>query len=81
MSDLANVDAILLDLHMPEQDGIEVLRQLGEREKFPPVIVLTGQGDRDIAVTAMKLGAIDFIEKPYEPGLLLNALAVAISNR
>lgn len=72
---------ILLDMRMPRYDGIEVLRQLGERASFPPVVVLTGHGDLSLAVEAMKLGAMDFIEKPYEPARLVNALNLAISNR
>lgn len=80
----ANQDSftcILLDMRMPGSDGIEVLCQLGQRDSFPPVVVLTGHGDITLAVEAMKLGAMDFIEKPYEPALLLSALNVAISNR
>ena len=76
-----STDCILLDMRMPGADGIEVLRQLGERDTCPPVVVLTGHGDLALAVEAMKLGAMDFIEKPYEPSLLLNALHVAIANR
>lgn len=81
MSDLADVKCVLLDMHMPGRNGIEVLRELGERESFPPVVVLTGHGDVALAVDAMKLGAMDFIEKPYEPTILLDSIAVAISNR
>jgi len=79
--DLTYIKCVLLDIRMPGTDGIEVLRQLGERDRFPPVVVLTGHGDLALAVEAMKLGAMDFIEKPYEPALLLNALNLAIRNR
>ena len=79
--DLTPVGCVLLDIRMPGTDGIEVLRQLGERERFPPVVVLTGHGDMALAVEAMKLGAMDFLEKPYEPAPLLNALNLAIRNR
>lgn len=80
-SDQISFTCILLDMRMPGSDGIEVLRQLGEESSFPPVVVLTGHGDLTLAVEAMKLGAMDFIEKPYEPTLLLGALNLAISNR
>ena len=80
-ADLTNFAVILLDMRMPGADGIEVLRQLGERESCPPVVVLTGHGDVTLAVEAMKLGALDFLEKPYEPGHLMESLATAIGSR
>ena len=63
---------VLLDFHMPGSDGLEVLRQLGDRvpTTFLPII-LTGEGNIDIAVSAMKAGAFDFLEKPYKPDELL----------
>lgn len=76
-----SIDCILLDMRMPGSDGIEVLRQLGERKSHPPVVVLTGHGDMALAVEAMKLGAMDFLEKPYDPAKLLNAINDAISAR
>lgn len=78
---LDRIDCVLLDMRMPGADGIEVLRQLGERPNFPPVVVLTGHGELSLAVEAMKLGATDFLEKPYEAALLLGALKLAVSNR
>lgn len=65
---------ILLDVRMPVMDGLEVQRALGERGITFPVIVLTGHGDVNVAVSAMKAGAIDFIEKPFEKTVLLAAL-------
>lgn len=64
---------VLLDIHMPQMDGIEVQRQLTERGVTFPVIVLTGQGDVSIAVRAMKNGAFEFLEKPYLNEVLLEA--------
>lgn len=65
---------ILLDIRMPEMDGLEVQRELNARGVALPVIVLTGHGDVATAVTAMKQGALDFLEKPFEKALLLDAL-------
>ena len=56
---------VLLDIHMPLMDGLEVQRQLTAKGVNFPVIVLTGQGDIAIAVQAMKNGAFEFLEKPY----------------
>ena len=64
---------VLLDIHMPRMDGLEVQRQLLERGVAFPVIVLTGQGDVSIAVQAMKNGAFEFLEKPYLNEVLLQA--------
>jgi two-component system response regulator FixJ len=68
---------ILLDVRMPEMDGLEVQRTLHERGVAMPVIILTGHGDISIAVRAMKAGAIDFIEKPFEKDVLLGAIEAA----
>lgn len=58
-------DLILLDLRMPEGDGFEVLRYLRQRGSHPPVIVLTGVDDISIASECVKLGAADYLTKPY----------------
>lgn len=65
---------ILLDIRMPEMDGLEVQRALRDAGCLLPVIIMTGHGDVPIAVQAMKAGAVDFIEKPFEKQTLLNAL-------
>jgi two-component system response regulator FixJ len=65
---------ILLDVRMPGMDGLEVQMALKERDIRLPVIVMTGHGDVSVAVQAMKVGAIDFIEKPFEKATLLGAL-------
>jgi two-component system response regulator FixJ len=65
---------ILLDVRMPGMDGLEVLRTLAKNGVFLPVIVMTGHGDINVAVQAMKAGAIDFIEKPFERKVLGNSL-------
>lgn len=58
---------ILLDLRMPRMDGLQVLEQLSERRPEIPVIVLTAHGTIDSAVEATKLGAIEFLQKPFVP--------------
>lgn len=69
-----DVTCIVLDVSTPERHGIDVLRRLAERGVAPPVIVLTGQADLGLVVEAMKLRAIDLIEKPYQPESLLGAV-------
>jgi two-component system response regulator FixJ len=59
---------------MPEMDGLQVQHQLNERGVTMPVIVLTGHGDVTIAVKAMRNGAFDFLEKPFEADQLLSAI-------
>jgi len=66
---------VLLDLNMPGLDGLLVLRRLQQSDGRFETILLTGQGDIGIAVEALKSGAADFIEKPYDNGMLLGALA------
>ena len=65
---------ILLDVRMPDMDGLEVQAALGDRGIFLPVIIMTGHGDINLAVQAMKAGAVDFIEKPFGRATLLSAL-------
>lgn len=65
---------VLLDVRMPGMDGLAVLRALEENGVTMPVIVLTGHGDVSVAVEAMKSGAMDFIEKPYDKQTLLAAI-------
>jgi two-component system response regulator FixJ len=72
-----HVSCIILDVSTPDREGIEVLRRLAERATAPPVIVLTGQADIGLVVEAMKLRAIDLIEKPYLPESLLGAVGRA----
>lgn len=67
----------LLDVRMPEMDGIEVQRALGERGISMPVIILTGQGDMSITVRAMQDGAIEVVEKPFEKAVILDAITAA----
>jgi DNA-binding NtrC family response regulator len=61
----ASYDVALLDIVMPELDGLEVLRQMREEPEVPEVIIITGNGTIETAITAMKLGAYDYMSKPY----------------
>jgi two-component system response regulator FixJ len=65
---------ILLDIRMPGVDGLEVQKALQEKGVGLPVIIMTGHGDVELAVKAMKAGAVDFIEKPFEKTALLSSL-------
>jgi len=68
---------VLLDVRMPDMDGLEVQRALRGRGVMLPVIIMTGHGDVDMAVQAMKAGASDFIEQPFEKAALLACIAAA----
>ena len=70
---------ILLDVRMPVMDGIEVQQTLRANGVTLPVIIMTGHGDIDVAVQAMKYGAVDFIEKPFEKAVLLSAIEEGFS--
>lgn len=68
---------VLLDVRMPDIDGLAVQRELRARGVMLPVVIMTGHGDIDMAVTAMKAGASDFIEKPFEKAALLGCIDAA----
>jgi two-component system response regulator FixJ len=70
---------ILLDIRMPGMDGLEVQEELKGKGVTLPVIIMTGHGDVTLAVRAMKAGAIDFIEKPFEKAVLLAAIDHGLS--
>ena len=70
---------ILLDIRMPGMDGLEVQQALKEKGVVLPVIIMTGHGDVALAVRAMKAGAIDFIEKPFEKAALFDAIEQGVN--
>jgi len=70
---------ILLDIRMPGMDGLEVQEALKAKGVTLPVIIMTGHGDVSLAVRAMKAGAIDFIEKPFQKAVLLSAIEQGIN--
>ena len=69
---------LILDVRMPEMSGIELQRELNERKFGMPIIFITGHGDVPMAVEAMKHGAIDFLEKPYNDQQLLDNINKAL---
>jgi two-component system sensor kinase FixL len=69
---------VLLDMRMPGLSGLDVLARFAERGISVPVIMMSGHGDLDVAVRAMKLGAVDFFEKPYEKHALIAAIERAL---
>src|SRR6516162_11919040 len=69
---------VITDVRMPDMSGIELLRRLKELKIGVPVIVITGHGDIGLAVEAMKIGATDFFEKPFDDDLLLASVRSAL---
>jgi two-component system response regulator FixJ len=72
---------VVTDIRMPQMDGLELQRRLREAKAALPVIVMTGHGDVSLAVEAMKAGAVDFIEKPFDDEVLLSAVRSALERR
>ena len=70
---------VLLDVRMPGMDGLTLQARLATLDNHLPVVVMTGQGDVQTAVRAMKAGAVDFIEKPYDDEVLVKAIELALS--
>ena len=82
---LAQVDqlapgCIVTDVRMPGMSGLELVRLLAERGVPHPVIVITAHGDVAMAVEAMRAGAIDFLEKPFEDEALLSSIRLALTS-
>ncbi len=74
-------DVVLTDLKMPDIDGIEVLRKVKEEWPEVEVIMITGYQTITTAVQAIKLGAFDYIEKPFTPDSILSAVKKAVEQR
>ena len=71
----------LVDVRMPEMDGLELQRRLTAAAPALPVIIITGHGDIAMAVKAIKAGAVDFVEKPFPDRAILDGIAQALASR
>jgi two-component system response regulator FixJ len=69
---------LILDVNMPDVDGLQLQRRLTQRNLYFPIVMMTGQGDVRIAVEAMKAGAVDFIEKPFTPEDIRESVGLAL---
>lgn len=72
-------DCVVADVRMPGLSGIDLVRRFAEEGRAMPIILITGHGDVDMAVAAIKLGAFDFIEKPFDESRLLDSIRNATS--
>ena len=77
----ANLSCVITDVRMPGMSGIDLLRRLRERKISVPVIVITGHGDIPLAVEAMRIGAIDFLEKPFDDEVLIASVKAALRQK
>jgi DNA-binding NtrC family response regulator len=76
-----NYDLVLTDIRMPEIGGMKILRDIKRQKPDLPVVIITGYSTVDGAVQAMKLGASEYIEKPFTPDLLLEKISAVFSKR
>lgn len=70
---------VLLDLRLPDLGGLEILSAIQDLEGCPSVLILTGHGDVPVAVEAMKMGVVDFMQKPFSNDTLLEAVERAMA--
>ncbi len=73
-----SVGCLIVDVRMPDMDGLQLQQELLARHSLLPVIIMTGHGDIPIAVQAMKAGAVDFLEKPFNDDVLLDSVRRAL---
>jgi two-component system, LuxR family, response regulator FixJ len=71
--------SVILDVHMPGRSGLEILRELNAEHYPSPIFIISGKGDIQMAVEAIKNGAFDFIEKPFEPNTVVTRVGDAIA--
>lgn len=77
----ASLGCVITDIRMPGMSGVDLLRRLKELKVGVPVIVITGHGDVSLAVEAMKIGAADFFEKPFNDDQLVASVRAALQQR
>jgi two-component system response regulator FixJ len=75
---LRSAACLIADIRMPGMDGLTLQEQLADRQMLLPVIFITGHGDVPLAVRAMKAGAVDFVEKPFDAEMLLASIRKAV---
>ncbi len=74
-----DAQCILLDVRLPDGDGLDILQRLVDRGCAARTIIMTGHGDVPMAVKAMRIGASDFVEKPFDPDEMLQAVERAVA--
>lgn len=76
-----NWDVVALDMVLPDRDGIDIMRQIIEEQPSTPVILMTGHGTVETAIEATRVGAFDYITKPFRPSKLGETVEVALAYR
>lgn len=72
-------DCVILDVHMPGKSGLDILKEVNFEKSNVPVFIISGQGDIPMAVKAIKEGAFDFIEKPFDANTVVNRVGDAMT--
>jgi DNA-binding NtrC family response regulator len=74
-------DVVIVDIVMPKKNGIEVLKEIKARSPNSQVVIITGNADKDSAIAAVRLGAFDYVEKPFDFGALTRTVHKAIDKK